>query len=78
VAGRVAYPSHEVEIPPAAVNDEFLTRLRRTIATIGGPEPLPRVPSPRECNWCDIGPGDCPERMNTDVLPVLGDQALFL
>ncbi len=36
---------------------------------VGGRAVPPRVPSRDECRWCDIGPADCPERIDDPAPP---------
>lgn len=55
---------------PVVVEPEFFTpalrdRITALIKRIGNGLPLTRVPSASECRFCDIGPGDCPDRVET-------------
>ncbi len=75
--GRVRYRGHHVDIPATSVDDAFRTRLRTVIAEIGGPQAPAHVPSPRECGWCDIGPNDCPFRVNLPTNAVIANHGLF-
>ena len=60
--GVVAYSDHEVPIPAAAVNETFIGNLSLLVRRLSSSEPARRVPSPRECGFCDISSADCPER----------------
>ena len=60
--GSIAYGDHQVDIPAAAVNEEFIQNLSGLVLRLSAPEPARRVPSLRECGFCDISPADCPER----------------
>lgn len=70
LVGEVRYRDGAVLIQP----EEFTVSMRDRIGTllrqVCGPEPLGRVPSARECQWCDIGRQDCPARVDRDVAPV--------
>lgn len=77
VSGRVQYRSFATDIPAAAVDAEFVGRLRRLVSAVGGSQALPAVPSARECGWCDIGPNDCSARTSIQKLPILTDHGLF-
>ena len=60
--GRVAYSDHEVVIPATAVNETFIGNLAGLVRRLSASEAARRVPSPRECGFCDISSADCPER----------------
>ena len=65
-SGQVAYPDHVVDIPPDAVNSEFIDRMGQLIRRLAAAQPARRVPSRSECAFCDITPADCPERVMDD------------
>lgn len=71
--GEVQYPDHAVTVQPEeftpALREKILTQIART----GGDGAPERVPSSRECGFCDIGPGDCPYRISTDTTEVTSD-----
>ena len=50
----VAYRDHEVVIPAAAVGETFIGNLSRLVRRLSASEAARRVPSPRECGFCDI------------------------
>ena len=64
----VAYRDHEVAIPAAAVNETFIGNLSRLMRRLSAAEPARRVPSPRECGFCDISSVDCPDRVVKDAV----------
>ena len=66
--GRVAYNDHEVVIPAAAVDETFIGNLARLVRRLSAADPAGRVPSPRECGFCEISSVDCPDRVVEDVL----------
>ena len=61
--GKVTYKDHTVEIPPEAVDREFVRSLSTLVQRLGRDGPARRVPSVGECRFCDITKADCPERM---------------
>ena len=67
--GRVVYrDGTEIHIPSTAIDGDFREGLHDLIRRVVSDEPARRVPSPPECNWCDLTDLDCPERINS-VLP---------
>ena len=73
--GRVAYGDHEVEIPASAVDERFIGDVSALVRRLGAAEPVRRVPSARECGFCDILSVDCPERVTEGAVAegVTGD-----
>ena len=69
ITGQVAYQDHVVDIPAHAVNQAFIDSLRKLIGRLGGETPALRVPSGRECRYCDITAADCPDRMEQSQQP---------
>ena len=65
LSGRVHYQTGPVDVPPEALDGDFRTRFREIMAQVGGDTALGRVPSFNECRFCDIGPLDCPDRIDT-------------
>ena len=65
-SGQVAYPGHVVDIPPGAVDSEFIGRMGQLIRRLAAAEPARKVPSRSECAFCDITSADCPERFIDD------------
>jgi hypothetical protein len=75
IDGLIVYQDVEVHVPSSAIDAEFRAALRAVIHQVGGPIPPARVPSVRECVFCPIGAGDCPDRVESArVLPVVSDQ----
>ena len=66
--GVVAYGDHEVVIPAGAVNETFIGNLAGLVRRLSASEPALRVPSPRECEFCNISSADCPERAAEDAV----------
>ena len=66
--GVVAYGDHEVVIPATAVDETFIGNLSRLVRRLSAAESARRVPSPRECGFCDISSADCPERAAEDAV----------
>ena len=64
--GQVAYPDHVVDIPAAAVDEQFIRNLSRLIHRLGSGGPARKVPSRMECGYCDITAADCAERAADD------------
>lgn len=52
-----------MDIPAAAVDERFVKNLVGLMGRLSAGYPARRVPSPRECGFCDISAADCPERM---------------
>ena len=62
IAGQVVYPDHAVDIPPEAVEGNFVENLGGLMRRLASEMPARRVPSPGECRFCEITPTDCPDR----------------
>ena len=60
--GQVAYSDHVVDIPAAAVDEQFIGNLSRLIHRLGSGGPARKVPSRMECGYCDITAADCPRK----------------
>ena len=77
--GRLVYrDGTEKYIPASAIDDDFKEGLVDLIRRVVSDEPARRVPSPAECNWCDITDPACPERMkiNLDASQAESDRQL--
>jgi hypothetical protein len=61
--GRIVYKNIVAEVPSSRIDDDLRKLFRKTVLTIGGPEPAKKVPSWGECRYCDISKVDCPERI---------------
>ena len=65
--GEVVYrDGSKVEVPAASVNNEFIQKVTAFVKKMVSPLPARRVPSERECGWCDIGKADCSERVDPE------------
>ena len=47
---------------------EFIENLSGLVQLMGAGEPARRVPSTRDCWFCDISSADCPERVDEDAV----------
>ena len=66
--GRLVYKDGtEKYIPASAIDTDFREGLHDLIRRVVSDDPARRVPSPAECNWCDLTDLDCPERMDSDL-----------
>lgn len=61
--GEVEYRDGILPIPTTAFTETERQRLVATIRRIGEATPPARVPSARECGFCDIAKTDCPDRI---------------
>lgn len=75
--GMLHYSDHQVVIPAESVDDTFRETFRLAVHEIGGDMPPRRVPSISECHFCNIGPADCPNRLDGTTAEVQVDAALF-
>ena len=64
--GRLIYPDHEEAIPYSAVDDGFIQNLAQLINRVTSAIPARKVPSPMECQFCEITSADCPDRLVAD------------
>ena len=62
VSGQVVYPDGPVDVPGAAVNQEFVGALGGLVRSLALGEAPRKTPSWNECRFCPIGARDCPER----------------
>jgi hypothetical protein len=74
--GRIVYSHTVVDVPSSKIDADLKELFRKTVLTIGGPEPARKVPSWGECRYCDISRADCPERI--EIIPkTSGNHDLF-
>ena len=66
--GKISYRDHDVDIPASAMDERFVKNLVGLMGRLSAGEPARRVPSPRECGFCDISAADCPERVAGDAV----------
>ncbi len=64
LVGEVRYRDGAVAVAPEELTVETKTRIVALLQRLGDPGPPTRTPSAQECAWCDIGPNDCPERID--------------
>lgn len=62
--GKVQYKTDIRTLAQEDLDDEFKQTVIDTIHLIGADSEPPRVPSLKECDWCDITKDDCPDRMD--------------
>lgn len=68
LSGEVQYRDGSLSIGgPDDFGPEMRERIIAAINAAGGKVQPPRVPSPRECGFCEIGPSDCPDRIDQSV-----------
>ena len=63
LTGQVAYSDHVVDIPAELVDEAFVRNAGQLISRLASEMPAKRVPSLRECRFCEITSADCPERV---------------
>jgi hypothetical protein len=61
--GVVVYGDHRVPIPNHAIDDNFRTNIANLIRRIGGADQAEKIPSGRECGFCELTPADCPDKI---------------
>ena len=66
--GLVYADGTEKYIPASAVDQAFREGLHDLIRRVVSDRPARKVPSPPECNWCDLTNLDCPERISGYLL----------
>jgi hypothetical protein len=74
--GRIIYGNAVVDVPASKIDAGLRELFRKTVLTIGGPEPARKAPSWGECRYCDISQADCPERIDIRTEAVK-DHGLF-
>ena len=62
--GKVVYADHEIDIPASAVDSKFISSVTELILRLASRQPAVRVPSTRECRFCDITARNCPDRVD--------------
>ena len=75
--GQVTYRDHTVRIAADAVDKAFIQNLGALIRRLSADQPARRVPSSRECRFCDITAADCPQRVDEASEPESGATADF-
>lgn len=63
IVGEIEYLDHSLTIQPEEFTQAMREQISAQIRETGGPTPPARVPSYRECLFCDVGKQDCPQRI---------------
>lgn len=71
IRGELLYKTHMRTIELTELAPFHVARIIETIRQVAAEDPPAKVPSAGECSFCDLGPGDCPERIDRAVQPVL-------
>ena len=69
LGGQVTYPDRTIRIPAEVVDDQFVQNLVALIRRLADDNSATRVPSARECRFCDMTAADCPVRVDGDGEP---------
>ena len=77
LAGEVVYPDRIARVPRGPLTSHFIDNLASTIRRLAATTLPKRVPSPRECRFCDISAADCPERLDEASEPKGGTTTDF-
>jgi len=64
--GRIVYSGTVVDVPSSKIDAHLRDLFRKTVLTVGGPEPARKLPSWGECRYCDISKADGPERIEIE------------
>ena len=64
--GCVVYKTDRVEVPSKMVDDAFTGRAVYFLNILESHDPPDKCPSSVECQYCDLGSSDCPERVLPD------------
>ena len=75
--GRIIYKDSIVNVPSTKINSELKELFKQTVLSVGGSEPLRKVPSWGECRFCDISKADCQQRINTEPTVTAEEHDLF-
>ena len=74
---NIIYKDSIVDVPLSKINDQSKELFKKTVLSVGGSEPLRKVPSWGECRFCDISKADCPERIDTEPTAAAEKHDLF-
>ena len=58
--GQIVYEDHKMNIPSSAVDTKFVSNVTKLIMRLASEQPAIKVPSARECQYCNITSEDCP------------------
>jgi hypothetical protein len=75
--GEVRYRDGAITIQPEELGPDVRARISAQLLETGGLTPPAKVPSERECQFCDIGPADCPERLELAAATAITTTDLF-
>ena len=64
------------DIPATAVDSAFKKNVTYFLAQLESGSPPHRVPSPRECRYCEITAADCPERIEWNTSSVAAEDPI--
>ncbi len=70
VSGTVLYNGHVVDIAASRFDDARRKAIVALLKRIADPLAPERTPSSRECGFCSIDVGDCPERIDAETAVV--------
>lgn len=73
--GRIIYKDSVVKVPSSKIDAMLKDLFKEKVLSVGGNEPLRKVPSWNECRFCNISKADCPEKVGSQ--PVAKDHDLF-
>lgn len=63
LSGELQYKDGAIGVDPEELTPAVKERIVGLIRKMGDPSPARRVPSFRECMFCDVSRGDCPDRI---------------
>jgi len=75
--GRVAYKDSFVDVPSSKIDEGLKQLFKQLVLKVGGLEELIKIPSWRECHFCNISKADCPEKIDTEPTATTEDHDLF-
>ena len=66
IQGQLVYRNRTVDIPVGSADESFEKNLNYFLDILDSDEIPIRVPSARECSWCNISGSECPERIESE------------
>lgn len=70
--GRIVYNDNVIDIPHSALDEVFVNNFSKLMKTLSSDNAPRRVPSNKECRFCDITSEDCSSRIESDVTASVG------
>lgn len=67
ISGELVYKTHRREVLPEEFTPAFKQRIIDVIKQMGAATPPAKVPSAKECAFCDVDKTDCPERIDEPI-----------